>query len=67
MRVEVDFEVDDGNTYKLVGFPKTSFQMHFWPNLNSWFGLTHWRLADLEGYGGCQDYAWPDYCKRFWK
>jgi len=66
-KILVDFMDDDGDQHRLEGIVRTSFNMHFWPNLNSWFGLTDWRLDDLSGYGGCQDYAWPDYCKRFWK
>lgn len=64
--VAVDFTDDKGQAHRLIGAPRTSFNMHFWPNLNSWFGLTEWELDGVKGIGGCQDYIWPDYARRFW-
>ena len=66
-KIMVDFEDEDGVSHRLEGETRSRFNMHFWPNLNSFFSLTEWKLDGLEGYGGAQDYAWPDYCQRFWK
>jgi hypothetical protein len=64
--IDVRFVDEDGIDHYLQGRIATSYNMHFWPNLNTWVGLTHWTLDGIEGYGGSQDYAWPDYSKRCW-
>lgn len=65
-RIDIDFVDVDGGEHRLTGEVASSFNLHFWPNLNTWVGLTHWTLDGLTGHGGCQDYAWPDYAKKFW-
>jgi hypothetical protein len=64
--VEVEFEDDHREKHLLRGVPSTSYNMHFWPNHNSWHALTEWELDGVKGIGGCQDYIWPEFAKRYW-
>lgn len=64
--VEADFRDDHGDPHVLKGTPSSSYNMHFWPNQNCWHGLVEWELDGVTGIGGCQDYIWPDFAKRYW-
>lgn len=66
LAIDVEFEDEAGATHRLRGSVRSSFNLHFWPHINSWFGLTDWELDGVKGIGGAQDYAWTDYCRRFW-
>lgn len=64
--VEVDFDDEAGETHLLRGSQSTSYNMHFWPNQNCWHALTEWELDGVKGIGGCQDYIWPEFARRYW-
>nr|WP_087573239.1 hypothetical protein [Sphingomonas sp. CDS-1] len=64
--VEVDFEDEKGIAHRLRGAQPTSYNIHFWPNHNSFHALTEWELDGVPGIGGCQDYIWPEFAKRYW-
>jgi len=64
--VEVDFQDNQGEKHVLRGAQATSYNIHFWPNHNSYHALTEWELDGVKGIGGCQDYIWPEFAKRYW-
>jgi len=64
--VEVDFEDDQGVAHRLTGAQTTSYNIHFWPNQNCFHALTEWELDGVKGIGGCQDYIWPEFARRYW-
>ncbi len=64
--IEAEFEDDHGVAHYLRAAPSSSYNMHFWPNHNSWHALAEWELDGVKGIGGAQDYIWPEFARRYW-